>query len=114
MIQATIRMTIPPQKSDAVLGILRSVLEQCRDNPRCLSCHLYGDLQEKNVLMLEEVWSSEEDLDHHIRSDEYRNLLLALELAVKRPEIRFNIISSSTGIETIEKARNQARGIRSQ
>jgi quinol monooxygenase YgiN len=109
MIQATIRMTIPPQKSDAVLGILRAVLEQCRDDARCLSCHIYGDVQEKNVLMLEEVWNAEEDLDHHIRSDEYRNLLLALELAVTRPDIRFNIISSSTGIETIEKARSQAR-----
>ena len=109
MIHATIRMTIPPQKNDAVLGILRSVLEQSRDDPRCLSCHLYGDLQEKNVLMLEEVWTAEEDLDQHIRSDEYRNLLLALELAVKRPEIRFDTISSSTGIETIEKARNHAK-----
>jgi hypothetical protein len=36
-------------------------------------------------------------------------MLLVLELALKRPEIRFNIISNSTGIETIEKARNQAR-----
>jgi quinol monooxygenase YgiN len=109
MIQATIRMTIPPQKSDAVLGILRSVLEHCGDNPQCLSSHLYRDLQENNVLMLEEIWSTEEDLNYHIRSDEYRNLLLAMELAVKRPEIRFNIISSSTGIETIEKARSQTR-----
>jgi quinol monooxygenase YgiN len=109
MIQATIRMTMPSQKTGAVLGILRAVLEQCRDDARCLSCHIYGDVQEKNVLMLEEVWNAEEDLDHHIRSDEYRNLLLALELAAKRPEIRFNTISSSTGIETIEKARRQAR-----
>ena len=108
MIHATIRMTIPTQKSDAVLGILRSVLDQCRDNPRCVCSHLYEDLQEKNVLMLEEVWSNEEDLDQHIRSDEYRNLLLALELAVKRPEIKFNVVSTSTGIETIEKARGQA------
>ena len=109
MIHATIRMTIPAQKSDAVLSILRSVLEQCRDNPHCLGCHLYGDLQQKNVLMLEEVWSNGEGLDRHIRSEEYRNLLLALELAVKKPEIRFNIISNSTGIETIEKARSQPR-----
>jgi quinol monooxygenase YgiN len=108
MIQATIRMAVPPQKSDAVLGILRSVLEHCRDNPRCLSSHLYADLQERNVLMLDEVWSAQEDLDHHLRSDEFRNLLLALELAVKRPEIKFNVISTSTGIETIEKARGQA------
>ena len=29
--------------------------------------------------------------------------------ALKQPEIRFDVISSSTGIETIEKARNHAR-----
>ena len=109
MILATIRMTIPPKSSGEALKILRSMAELCRDDPGCLSCHIYGDLQEKNVLMLEEVWRSEEDLDLHLRSDEYRNLLLVLEMALKQPEIRFDTISSSTGIETIEKARSHAR-----
>ena len=109
MILATIRMTIPPQKSGEVLKILRSVAEQCRYDRGCLCCHIYGDLQEKNVLMLEEVWRTEEDLDLHLRSDEYRNLLLVLEMALKQPEIRFDTISSSTGIEAIEKARSPAR-----
>jgi quinol monooxygenase YgiN len=101
-------MTIPPQKSGEALKILGSVAELCRVDPGCLGCHIYGDLQEKNVLMLEEVWKAEEDLRLHLRSDEYRNLLLVLELALKRPEIRFHTVSSSTGIETIEKARSQA------
>jgi len=109
MIQATIRMLIPPQKRGEGLKILRSVVELCRDDPGCLGCHIYGDLQEKNVLMLEQVWRSEENLGHHLRSDEYRNLLLVLELALKQPEIKFNTISSSAGIETIEKARGQTR-----
>ena len=109
MIQSTIRMTIPPQKSGEALRIFKSITEQCMDEPGCLSCHIYGDLQEKNVLMLEEVWRSEEDLDLHLRSDEYRNLLLVLEMALKEPEIRFDTISSSTGIETIEKARSHSR-----
>jgi hypothetical protein len=59
--------------------------------------------------MINQFWKSEEDLEIHIRSDEYRNLLLALEMAIKKPEIRFDNISSSTGIETIERARSQAR-----
>jgi quinol monooxygenase YgiN len=109
MIQATIRMTIPPQKSAAVLGILRPVVEFCRIDPGCLSSNIYMDLLDKSVLLLEQVWSTEEDLDRHLRSDEYRNLLLAMELAVRRPEVRFHTISGSTGIETIEKARGQAR-----
>lgn len=105
MIIATVRMTIPPQKSGEALKILRSIAEQCRDEPGCLSCHIYGDLQEKNVLMFEETWRSEKDLGIHLRSDEYRNVLLVIEMALKHPEVRFNTVSTSTGIETIEKAR---------
>ena len=47
----------------------------------------------KQVLVLEEVWRSEEDLDLHLRSEEYRNLLLVLEMALEQPEIRFDTIS---------------------
>ena len=77
MIIATIRMAIPPQKRDEALKILTSMAEQWRDEPGCLSCSIYRDLEEKNVLMLEEVWKSQEDLDLHLRTDEYRNLLLS-------------------------------------
>ena len=109
MIQSTIRMAIPPQKKSEALKILRSITEQCRDVPACLSCHFYEDLQEIDVLMLIEVWRSEEDLNLHLRSEEYRNLLLVVEMSLKQPEIRFDTISSSMGIEAIEKARIHAR-----
>jgi len=109
MIQSTVRMTIPPQKKEEAFKILKSVAEQCRVVPGCLSCHFYEDLQEENVLMFEEIWRDEEDMNLHLRSEEYRNLLLVLEMSLKQPEIRFDTISSSTGIEVIEKARMHAR-----
>ena len=109
MIFATVRMAIPPRKSDEALKILKSIADQCRDESGCLSCHIYEDLQEENVLMLEDVWRSEKDLDLHLRSDEYRNLLLVLEMALKQPEIKFYTISSSTGMETVERARSLPR-----
>jgi quinol monooxygenase YgiN len=109
MILATIKMTIPRQKRFEALKILRSVAELCRDDAGCLSCHIYGDLQDRKALVFEEAWRTEEELNHHIRSDEYRNLLLVLEMAPEQPEIRFDTISSSTGIETIEEARSHAR-----
>jgi len=111
MILATIRMAIPPQKRAEALKIIRLIADQCSDDTGCLGFHLYEDLQEKNIIMLEEIWRAQEDLDLHLRSDEYRNLLLVLEMALKQPEIRFNTISSSTGIETIENARSNARQI---
>jgi len=109
MVLATIRMTIPPKKRDEVLKILSSTVEWSRIKPGCLSSRIYEDVQEDNVLMFEEIWRCEEDLEYHLRSDAYQKVLLVLEMALKQPEIRFNTISSSTGIETIEKARGYAR-----
>ena len=106
MILATVRMTIPPQKSGEALKILSSVAELGRDSPGCLGCHVYGDMQKKDVLMLQEVWNAKEDLDRHLRSDEYRNVLLLMEIALEQPEIRFDTISISTGIETVQSARH--------
>jgi len=109
MILSTIRMKIPPKKRNEALKILRSTAEQCKVHSGCLGCHIYEDLQEDNVLTFEEMWRSEEDLERHLRSKEYRNVLLVMEMALKHPEVRFNTVSTSTGIETIEKARSSSR-----
>jgi len=105
MVTATIRMTIPRKKRDEALKILRSMAEQCKFHSGCLGFHIYDDVQEDNVLMFEEVWRNEEDLAQHLRSKGYQDVLLVMEMALKYPEVRFNTVSTSTGIETIEKAR---------
>jgi quinol monooxygenase YgiN len=109
MILSTIRMTIRPQKRAEAIKILKSMADQCRDDLACLSCHIYADLQEKNVLMFKEIWMADEAMDLHIRSDEYRDLLLVLEMSLKQPEIRFDSISQSTGMETLPKTRSRDR-----
>jgi len=105
MILASIRMRISPRNRDEALRILRSTAEENRILPGCLNCRIYEDLQEDNVIMFEELWRSEEELEQHLRSEEYRRLLLIMEMALQHPEVRFNRISNSSGIETIEKAR---------
>jgi quinol monooxygenase YgiN len=109
MVLATIKMLMSQQMREEALKILRSIVEQCRVQPGCLSSSMYEDLDEENVIMIEEMWQDEEALERHLRSEEYLNLLLVLEMARRKPEIRFDTISSSTGIETIEKARCQVR-----
>ena len=105
MVLATIRMMMSAKKFGEALRILRSMAEQSRVQPGCLSCQVYRNGQEDNILMFEQLWSSEADMERHLQSDEYRRVLLVLEMAMKQPEIRFDTILSSAGIETIEKAR---------
>ena len=106
MISSTIRMTIPAKKHNDALRIIKSIAMQSRDNKGCLGCCIFKDVEDRNVLVFQERWKDEENLKRHLRSEEYRNLLLVLELSLQEPEIRFDTISSSTGIETIEKVRN--------
>jgi quinol monooxygenase YgiN len=105
MIQATIRMIIAPHNRGEVVEILTSSAERTRIQSGCLSCRIYHDEQQEGVFMVEELWRSQEDLDHHLLSDDYRQVLLVTEMALETPEIRFKTISHSAGVEIIERAR---------
>jgi len=104
-VHAQIRLLIPANKVNEALMILDSVIELIRLEEGCISCRLYGDVQKQGALMLEEIWTSEKDLERHLRSHKFLAVLLVVEMATEIPEIRFDVISHSTGIETVEKAR---------
>ena len=108
MIHATIRIDISPEKAGEALEILRPMAERIRIESGCISCRIYRDVQEDHAIMIEELWRSQEELERHLRSSDYRNILLVVEMAELPPEIRFSAISHSSGFETIEKARGHA------
>ena len=108
MIHATIRMDISPKKAREALEILRSMVERTRVESGCISCRVYRDVQEEHAIMIEELWSTQEELERHLSSSDYRSVLLVVEMAKVPPEIRFSAISNSSGVETIEKARSHA------
>jgi quinol monooxygenase YgiN len=109
MMHATIRMKMPGQKMKEALGILRSVAERTRVEPGCISCRIYREDKDEHAILIEEFWKSQEELERHLRSPEYRNVLLVVEMAHEKPEISFCEFSGSTGVETIEKARTEVK-----
>ena len=108
-VHATIRALMPQKNQKEALIILRSIIEQTKLEPGCISCRLYQDALEERALMLEEIWTNEKDLKRHLRSDKFLAVLLVVEMATEFPEVRFDVILHSTGIDTIEKARSHAR-----
>jgi len=110
MVHATFRMLIPPKRRGEVLDILSSVTERSRFEPGCISSRVYQGVEAEPVLMLDQLWESGEDLECHLRSEEFRKVLLMVEMSLEPPEIRFEEISRATGVETIEKARSSPGG----
>jgi quinol monooxygenase YgiN len=93
-----------------VLDILSSVAERSRFEEGCINSRVYQDVDSEPVFMLDQLWASREDLERHLRSEEFRKVLLVVEMSLGPPEIRFEEVSRSTGVESIEKARNALPG----
>ncbi len=109
MIQATLKMSFAPQTIDEALQILCSMIERIRAESGCISCSVYHDTENENLVVFEEKWRSDGDLQSHLRSECYRRVLLVMEMAERPPDIRFDTITDSSGVEIIEKARTKKR-----
>jgi len=109
MIIGTVRILPPPDRHAAVLEVLQSVQGTVRAQPGCAACDIFDEQGPESAVVLFERWSTEEALEAHLRSDLYRRILGAIELSGGRPDIRFERVSSSEGIELIERLRNPIR-----
>jgi quinol monooxygenase YgiN len=112
MVHSTIRMEMSTGSMREALEILRPIVERTRVEPGCISCRIYRDVAQEKMIMIEEIWSSQEKLEQHLCSSDYQRVLLVVEMARDQPEIRFSTISHTSGFETIAEARSHAESTR--
>jgi quinol monooxygenase YgiN len=94
-------------RAKEALEVLCSLGERTRAEPGCISCRIYRDVQQEHAIMIDELWSSQEELRQHLSSPGYQRVLLVVEMAKGQPEIRFSTISHTSGFETIAEARSR-------
>jgi quinol monooxygenase YgiN len=105
MVIATIRLTPQPARRREVMELLQSVQGPALARLDCLESRICEEVGKHGVICYREHWNSEAGLREHIRSDLYLNLLVALELASRPPEICFYSVSSTRGLEFIASLR---------
>ena len=107
MVIGTLRLTPLPSRRREVLEILRFIEGPVRAQPGCNAYEIYEGQTPERAVLLVERWDSEETLATHLRSEAYGRILGAIELSGAQPDIRFEHVSSSEGMEFIERARNR-------
>ncbi|MCK9419991.1 MAG: antibiotic biosynthesis monooxygenase [Nitrospirae bacterium] len=105
MIETTIKMKVPVEKRKEVLQTVRAILGPIRRERGCVSCNCYVDMEDESILYFEEQWQTRDDLENHLRSDHFNVLNGAMRLLRVEPDIRFNTIASTAGLEAIQAAR---------
>jgi quinol monooxygenase YgiN len=104
MIIATLRLLPPPDRRLQVMEILQSVHGLVLAQSGCADCSILVEQGPERAVVLVERWETDTALTTHIRSEAYRRILGACELSGAEPEVRFDIVSSTQGIERIERS----------
>jgi quinol monooxygenase YgiN len=106
MIVGTVRILPAPARRAEILEVFRAVRGPVLAQPGCAGCHVYEEQGPEEAVVLIEMWDSQAALESHIRSEAYRLVLGAIELAGGPPEVRFDHVSATEGMELIERSRN--------
>jgi quinol monooxygenase YgiN len=102
-----ITMNVLLEKRTEVMQTLLSMIEPTENERGCLSCHVFRDIEDKNVFSLIQEWQTREDLDDHIRSDRFSVLLGTKSLLCEPQQIEIHTVSQSEGMEVVTATRNK-------
>ena len=105
MILVTARMVVKSKQRRALLETVKGLLGPKRYEKGCLSYRLYQDSEDRNAFYLVEEWKTQEDLERHIRSEDYRMILAAMDLCAEAPDIRFHTVSQTRGMDYLHETK---------
>ena len=95
-------MIVRPESRQGLLETMRGMLEPARVERGCLNYCLYEDVENRNAFVLVEEWATQKDLERHIRTENQQRLLTLMDLLSEQPELRFNTVSHTAGMDLIE------------
>ena len=105
MILTTLSIVVPPGQLEEILKVFWLVLAPVRAEPGCLSCELYEQEGNRDVLLYVEEWEAEDQLERHMRSARYERLLAIMEASAQPPVLRYHLVSATRGLEFLEMVR---------
>jgi len=110
MIHTSLKVVLPANRRGEAVRLIRSLVGPTSAEPGCLHCGSYTDAQNEDILCYVEDWQTEDDLQRHIRSSDYRKFLALMDLSSEPPDLKFHRVSETFGIEYVSRVRLAPEG----
>jgi len=102
MVITILHLKAAPEKRLNIIKTIHAMIGPTKAQPGCLHCELFGNTQNDDKLILLEKWESQETLNQHIKSEEFRKVLAAMDTACEPPDLGFYEIDSLAGMDLVE------------
>jgi quinol monooxygenase YgiN len=105
-----IMMLAARNANDAALqaDAFRSLMRLTRLENGCLGCSVQIEEDDRYTVHYVEEWANEEDLRRRVRSPRFTSLLQLLETAAEPPQVQFDFVTTTSGLEYVAAVRDQA------
>ena len=105
MVRLTVTLVASPACARPLLDAFRSLMGPTRLEPGCRGCLVWEEIEDDSTLRYTEEWASEADIRRRVRSDRFTSLLAVIEAAPAPPQVRFDFIAITRGLDYVAEVR---------
>jgi quinol monooxygenase YgiN len=103
----TVRLSLTlagrPGTTERILDALRFITRATRFETGCLGCEVWTE--PGSLVHYREEWATESDMRRRVRSHSFTSLLAVMETACEPPEVRFESVAGTRGLDYVAELR---------
>jgi quinol monooxygenase YgiN len=108
MVRLTVVLVEPHPRDHRLIKAFRTLMVETRLENGCLGCSVWSD-PDSTVHYFEE-WATEADMQRRVQSDHFTSLLALMEAAREAPEVRFDFLQTTRGLDYVVEVRQDQEG----
>lgn len=105
MIIELMRISVSRGRRKEFANTLVSLIGPIEAQPGCLGCRAFQTWPQREGILIEARWDSQEYLVRYLQSQNYKRLLLLAELGAAPPCVEFFTVVQFRGLDQVETAR---------
>ena len=106
MVRLTVSLIASARSAPRLMHALRSLTPPLRLRPGHLGCNTWMDSD--HTVHYQEDWATEPDMRERVVSEGFTRLLSVIEASEGLPEVQFNFVTKTRGLDYVEEVRAAA------
>lgn len=96
-------MSFAPETREQAIRILTSSVGRIEAKQGCEECMVSRDALAEGHVRYSETWESESSFRKHVRSEEFRRVLLAMDMCSQEPRVAVGSVTGQEGLAQLEE-----------
>jgi quinol monooxygenase YgiN len=108
----TVSWKVKAGEAGSIATALQTLMNRIHNERGCEACSVSTEMAAQPRIDYVEEWTSELELQSHIRSEQFANLAELMEHSIERPDVTFYLPGGTRGIDYAEEVRRSSAPLR--